>query len=96
MADTTNNPLAVARRLLALAEQATPGPWEAGVNLPNVVFNRSHVDDLAESVVAECNRGNADANAAYIAACSPDAITAVCRALVEAHTTNKPVEGPTP
>lgn len=59
------------------AEKAQRGEWTVGTAVKNAVFNHARTDRMDEYVIAQCEWGNTEANAAHIAAVSPDVVLAL-------------------
>jgi hypothetical protein len=79
---TTDTTLAeLLERLREAAEKATPGPWETGKMLRELVlFN----PEEGRRIVAECQSKRSHNDAAYIALTNPANVLALCDALERA------------
>lgn len=69
--------------LVRLAKAATPGPWTVEISNPDRAVEVYRRDDALAFVCGTGFKvvGSSGADAAFIAACSPDVILALCAAL---------------
>ncbi len=76
----TPTPAELAKELLALAEKATPGPWTADA-WERIIKDSIGTAQGSIDAVLVLRGGQVELDAAYIAACSPDRITVLCKAI---------------